>query len=245
MHILAIETTGPKCSVAIINKEEQVTELEHEGAFAHLQHLVPMIAELLERTQLTADDLTAIAVSQGPGSFTGIRIGVTTARALAQALNIPAVAVSTLESFAYRRPGVKGVICPLFDARRNQVYGAAYLRDEDGAVTEIVRGGAYMLDEYLTLLFAAAPPVGRKELVFCGDGAMLHRETVQDAASRAGLEAKTEDLVQQASSIAVLGLELYRQGRAVPYGLIEPNYMREAEAQRNLDLKRKTESQCE
>lgn len=245
MYILAIETTGTKCSVAITDENGKITEFENYERFAHLQSLIPMISELLESTQLKIEDITAIAVSQGPGSFTGIRIGVTTARALAQALNIPAVEVPTLRSFVYHSADRDGAVCPVFDARRNQVYGAAYIYDENGEAIEIVKGGAYTLDEYMSLLIDSSRQFERKKLFFCGDGANAYREAIEKAATSAGLEVEIEDVIQQASFIARLGLELYKKGQAVPYGLIEPDYMRESEAQRNLNLKMKTESECE
>ncbi|MDD2217618.1 MAG: tRNA (adenosine(37)-N6)-threonylcarbamoyltransferase complex dimerization subunit type 1 TsaB [Eubacteriales bacterium] len=245
MYILAIETTGAKCSVAITDENGKITELENYGKFAHLQSLVPMISELLESSELRTEDITAIAVSQGPGSFTGIRIGVTTARALAQALDIPVVAVPTLKSFVYHSDEGKGVVCPVFDARRNQVYGAAYIYDEKGVAIEIVKGGAYTLDDYMSLLIDAVERFEYKTLFFCGDGANAYSEAIESAAASAGLEAKISDVIQQASFVACLGLELYKQGQAVPYGLIQPDYMRESEAQRNLNLKIKAESECE
>lgn len=246
MHILAIETTGPKCSVAVADADGVIAEIENSGKFAHLSSLMPMVSDLLTNCQLTIKDITAIAVSAGPGSFTGIRIGVTTARALAQALDIPAVAVPTLRSFVYADPGCTDVICPLFDARRSEVYAAAYLYEENGNALEIVPGGAYPLAEYLKLLFAAAAAHGRKSLVFYGDGTGVYGADVTQAAAAAGFAAEIRDEVQQASYVATLGLELYRAGKAVPYGLLKPDYMRESEAKRQLKLKQENATKrCE
>ena len=97
MFILAIETTGPRCSAALIDEKGIVKELVSEGELKHLQSLTPMISRLMEGTSF--DEVSDIAVSAGPGSFTGIRIGVTTARALAQALSKPLISVSTLHAF--------------------------------------------------------------------------------------------------------------------------------------------------
>lgn len=194
MYILAIETTGPYCSAALIDENGNVTEKSSGGTLNHLQNLIPMIKELLDDCKLQIDDMSAIAVSAGPGSFTGIRIGVSTARALCQAAGKPAIAVPTLKSFVYHMCGEGAarikIAAPIFDARRNQVYGGAYVMcaqaigapencGSDGAgrkcaageaggkyaseqcaadgskIAEIVRGGAYMLDEFLELLAAA------------------------------------------------------------------------------------------
>lgn len=192
-----METTGPHCSVALIDEKGNVTEKSSGGTLNHLQNLIPMIKALLDDCKLQIDDMTAIAVSAGPGSFTGIRIGVSTARALCQAAGKPAIAVPTLKSFVYHMCadcassgvcalGGSDVNCssgtarikiavPIFDARRNQVYGGAYVMraancamggagkqcasencaSGGGEIIEVVRGGAYMLDEFLELLAAA------------------------------------------------------------------------------------------
>ena len=126
MYILAIETTGPHCSVAIIDELGRVKEASSKGTMNHLQFLMPLTKQLLTDCQLQLDDINVIAVSAGPGSFTGIRIGVSSARGLAQVLGCKVTPVETLKAFAYHVPDYKGIICPIFDARRNQVYGGAY-----------------------------------------------------------------------------------------------------------------------
>lgn len=150
MYILAIETTGAFASVALLEAEQdaksgRVLQVIHgNDRFSHLQNLVPQISAILENNKLSIGDMTAIAVSHGPGSFTGIRIGVSTARGLAQVLDIPCIPVSSLEALALRaeEPGCNGdagmqepaskptlehtLICPILDARRKQVYGAVY-----------------------------------------------------------------------------------------------------------------------
>ena len=126
MYILALETTGAHASVAIINEEGKIAEKVSDSVLNHLQNLMPMTKELLDEQGLSIGDMTAIAASQGPGSFTGIRIGVSSARALAQVTGIETVAVPTLKAFAYNAPDFDGLICPVFDARRSQVFAAAY-----------------------------------------------------------------------------------------------------------------------
>lgn len=157
MNILAIETTGQEASVAIINNQGLVGEEISTQKLNHLQNLMPMVDKLLEKCRLTIDDLSLIAVSEGPGSFTGIRIGIASARALAQVLEIHTISVPTLKSFAYHLPDYKGIICPIFDARRNQVYGAAFQWGEDGSIQELVPGAAYDLEELLARLEETEP----------------------------------------------------------------------------------------
>ncbi|PWM68568.1 MAG: tRNA (adenosine(37)-N6)-threonylcarbamoyltransferase complex dimerization subunit type 1 TsaB [Eubacteriales Family XIII. Incertae Sedis bacterium] len=289
MYILAIETTGPHCSAAIIDGAGNVTEKSSDGTMNHLQNLLPMVRALLTDCKLQIDDASAVAVSCGPGSFTGIRIGVATARALCQATGKPGIAVPTLESFVYHENfGVCGeqgaasdaaaancvsaggkIVVPIFDARRSQVYGGAYevpglevsgriacsdsLGDvRNGKIMEVVRGGAYMLDEFLQRLaeslcgsaeckerFEAAKACGRaeKEIVFYGDGCEKYGDTALEFCKKRGLKASICGETQKASSVAKLALEMYKAGELLEYGQIHPNYMRKAEAERKLEEK--------
>src|SRR5659263_433941 len=150
MYILAIETTGAAASVALINEKGVVTSEATAERLNHLQNLMLMTEKLLGNSKLSIGDVSCIGVSEGPGSFTGIRIGVSTARALSQALNIPIISVPTLKTFVYNIDYYKGIICPIFDARRNQVYSGAYVWDEEGInITEKMQGDAYAISEIL------------------------------------------------------------------------------------------------
>ncbi len=129
MLVLALDTTTRVCSVALLESEENTLLAEYTQNIkkTHSQRLLPLIDDILEDTSTDIGALGAIAVAAGPGSFTGLRIGVSTARGLAQGLNIPAVGVSTLEALAGNLATLPGeLICPILDARRDQVYAALY-----------------------------------------------------------------------------------------------------------------------
>jgi tRNA threonylcarbamoyl adenosine modification protein YeaZ len=151
MRLLGIETTGPFCSAAILDGDD-IEERLSEEKLNHLTSLVPMIKELLCDGGYSLGDMDAIAVSAGPGSFTGIRIGVSTARGLNQVSGVPLISVPTLFAFGCSEyEGNKaGTVCPLLNARRGQVYAGAY-----NDFCEIVPGGPYMLDEFLEKTFTA------------------------------------------------------------------------------------------
>lgn len=238
MYILAIETTGPHCSVAVINETGHGAARRSEGTLNHLQNLAPMIEEILDYYSIEMGDLAAIAVSQGPGSFTGIRIGVTTARALCQAKNVPAVAVPTLESFAYADKNYKGVIVPMFDARRSQVYAGAY-RWADGSIVEVVPGGAYDLDEFLGKLTSSINDTSEesvlREVILYGDGCEPYGEKADAFLEAHDIRCVINGSTQHAKYIAKLGLEMYNVGKIVEYGQLHPEYMRKAEAERKLE----------
>src|SRR5674476_43542 len=174
MYILAIETTGAAASVALINEKGVVTSEETAERLNHLQNLMLMTEKLLDNSKLSIGDVSCIGVSEGPGSFTGIRIGVSTARALSQALNIPIISVPTLNTFVYNVDHYKGIICPIFDARRNQVYSGAYAWDEKGFnIIEKIKGDAYTILEIFEELEKSTAGQDT-EIVFFGNGCLLY-----------------------------------------------------------------------
>jgi tRNA threonylcarbamoyl adenosine modification protein YeaZ/ribosomal-protein-alanine acetyltransferase len=207
-NILAIETTGPRASVALRPKghgklggSDDVFVRAGADDLKHLTTLVPMVDELVSEVGISPAELGAIAVSAGPGSFTGIRIGVATARSLAQNLDLPLIKVPTLETFVYLAGGegrpprqaspdtppqegndaasvIAGsdpqstglsvtIVCPVFDARRSQMYAGAYYLDGNGEIVTLVPGGAYFAEEYFAMLTDALPTfyeyIGRRE----------------------------------------------------------------------------------
>ncbi|MFV0517944.1 MAG: tRNA (adenosine(37)-N6)-threonylcarbamoyltransferase complex dimerization subunit type 1 TsaB [Aminipila sp.] len=262
MNILAIETTGAKASVVLINNKNEIFEESSSESLNHLQNLMPMVGKVLEKSNLTTSDITAVAASEGPGSFTGIRIGVSSARALGQALKIKCIAVPTLPTFIYNENEYKGIVCPIFNARRSQVYGGAYKVGENSdciekvgensAYIEKVRGGAYMLQEYLELLKSTINNTDKntnkntdnktdEELLFFGDGVDAYRdEIVEWQASNLNENVKVcfageNTRYQTATSVAKFALELYKKGEICEFGALEPNYMRKAEAEQKLE----------
>ena len=243
MNILAIETTGAEASVAIINEKGEVFMETSDQKLNHLQNLMPMVDILLSKCGFVIDDVHYIAVSEGPGSFTGIRIGVSSARALAQALGLQTISVPTLKSFLYHVPDYKGIVCPIFDARRSQVYGGAY-QWIDGNASEVVPGAAYDLNELLELLEPVLKQAAiEKEITFFGDGIIPYKEQI---ASWQGsslndnirvLFAEDDMKLQNASSVAKLALEIYQKGKLKSLYDLKPVYMRKAEAERKLEGK--------
>lgn len=165
MKILLIETATTVCSVAIATEEGIMAERRSTAPNAHSSQLSPFIGELLEECGMKPSALTAVCVSSGPGSYTGLRIGVSTAKGLCYALDIPLLSVPTLEGMAAQwftyHPDYQGLVCPMIDARRMECYTAFYSRTEEVRETraDIITEGIY--DEYLD----------RGEVTFIGDGA--------------------------------------------------------------------------
>lgn len=155
MYILAIETTGAFASVALMKDDKIIGQIHGNDRFSHLQNLMPQVDTVIKESKLSLDDIDVIAVSRGPGSFTGIRIGVSSARALSQALDIPCVEVSSLEALAMNAAGMSKpafdddvLVCPILDARRSQVYGGGYYI-KNGYPEEEIKAGAYTIEEFL------------------------------------------------------------------------------------------------
>lgn len=242
MNILAIETTGPLASVALIDQEQNIEEITSLQKMSHLQNLVPMIRDLLEKCQLGMNDVTHIAVSEGPGSFTGIRIGMATAKALAQTLSLPVISVPTLLSFAYHQPEFDGLYCPILDARREQVYAGVYYRSQ-GELCVAVPDGAYEIEELLQRIDQFDPDHPRS-LLFFGDGIPVYKNAVDAWKIRTDhislnsdftlTYAKEENRYQMARSVARLAYRQFQEGKVGEFYQLKPVYLRKAEAERRL-----------
>lgn len=238
MFALAIETTGAYCSVAIIDEKKNITSKISYEKMNHLYVLTPLIKDLLSENNITMKDIDVVAASVGPGSFTGIRIGVSTARAIGQAMGIKCIGVPTLYAFAISRNEAKiegNFICPIFDARRNQIYGACINKSK-----EVIKSEAYMLDEFLNEIEKINEDKMRNSLpcrfIFIGDGVEKYKEQIETFCRVNSICAELmEKSYQDAEGVAKVALNLYNEGKFVSYEKLEPEYMRKAEAERKLE----------
>lgn len=249
MYILAVETTGAFASVALMDGDRIIGHIQGNDRFSHLQNLMPQVDTVIKESKLSLDDIAAIAVSDGPGSFTGIRIGVSSARALSQILDIPCVPVSSLEALAMRTLEYKEaaeaacaesngnasetgniLICPILDARRGQVYGGGYLI-KDGYPEEVIKGAPYMIEEFL----AKAEKFDR--ILLLGDGIDSYEERILAARPEGTWTAPECIRYQDAVSVAKLGARIFNEKGGLHYLEVQPEYMRIAEAERKLKEK--------
>lgn len=231
MYVLAIETTGAYASVALMKDDKLIGHVSGNDRFSHLQNLMPQVETVVKENGLSLGDIELIAVSNGPGSFTGIRIGVSSARALSQVLGIPCVAVSSLEALALRAEkdakAQGALICPMLDARRSQVYAGGYVL-ENGSLKEAIKAGPYMLDEFLEA-------ASEYEKVFLmGDAVDTYGEKIRTIRPN-GTETCSLDIrYQDAVTVAILGIKIFGEKGGLSYNEVEPEYMRIAEAERKL-----------
>lgn len=236
MYILAVETTGPYCSAAIIDEKGHVKSRESHERLNHLKTLMPMIKELINEVGIKQSDITAVAASKGPGSFTGIRIGVSSAKSMAQVLGIKCIGVPTLYAFAYgqqeeaEKAGA-GLICPVFDARRKQIYACCCMGDET-----IIKGSAYEPEEFFERAAKEAKKREVAKVLFAGDGIAVYEDMIKNCmkASKIDVCIKKETY-QNAEAVAKIAMDMYKKGEAVFFEELKPEYMRKPEAQRNLE----------
>ncbi|MBQ4506235.1 MAG: tRNA (adenosine(37)-N6)-threonylcarbamoyltransferase complex dimerization subunit type 1 TsaB [Firmicutes bacterium] len=238
MLILSIDTTGPLCSCALYD-ENEVRLVVNKTDYSHLEEIAPMISALMEEAGKAPSELDAIAVSRGPGSFTGVRIGMATAKAVAQIWKKPIVCVPTLDAFAYGADAKDGeIVCPLFDARRDQVYAAAFLKS-GREVRTLIGEAAMPLEAFTEKLSAALAAEGLDyaRLVFRGDGAEKFEARLLECFPKAKL-ADEGARYQTAEQTARLGALMLRRGEVTDCYGAEPEYLREAEAEKKLREKR-------
>ena len=234
MFVLGIETTGAEGSCAVIERETRRIAASRAitGQMSHLKELAPDIDDMLKSLDITPRDLAAVAVSIGPGSFTGIRIGVTTARTLCQALDIPCVPVPTLELFR-GLAGPDRASAVILNARRGQVYGAVF----DKAGGDVLPPGPYMLTDVLDAAesIKADETKGGPSLVFYGDGIDAYSEKPEYAERLAAFSwADPKERYQRAELVCLKGVEMMEKGMTKAYAEVMPDYMRLAEAEQRL-----------
>lgn len=226
MRILAIESSGLTAGVAVAEDGRLLGEYTVNYRKEHSKTLLPMLAELMGKLGMEPETLDVIAVSSGPGSFTGLRIGSSTAKGLALALQKDIVPVPTLEAMAYNLWGVDGLICPLMDARRQQVYTGVYEFTGEGFCVRIPQC-AIAIEEMIEKLNG----LGRK-VTFLGDGADAFGETIREQVKVPYAFASAGNNRQRAASVAVLGTELFYRGKAEPAEDHKPDYLRPSQAER-------------
>ena len=222
MLLLGIETSTPICSVALSDSEHILAEYTLELGIHHSERLLPMVQRILDDAAVSLPDLSGIAIASGPGSFTGLRIGMSTAKGLCMALDIPLLAVPTLQALAFSVLSNGMTVCAMLDARREEVYGGVY-RLEAGGPVAFVEDQAGCVRSFLSEL--------PRPVWFTGDGARAYREQIVEAI---GVDAHfVPDSMgrPQAGSVVRLGIKLLNRGNVSDPGVVEPTYLRRSQAE--------------
>lgn len=228
MKILAIDSSGLVASVAVMDEDILIAEYTICHKLTHSQTLLPMLDDVQKRIGLNLEEIDAIAVSYGPGSFTGLRIGSATAKGLGLALNKPIISVPTVDGLAYNLYQTDKLICPLMDARRNQVYTGFYkFAGEKMEVIESER--AVSIEQVIDEINKRG-----EEVIFLGDGVPVYKNIIEENIKTAYSYAPSHVNRQRASSVGMLALSYVKEGRDVlePAKAHKPTYLRKSQAER-------------
>lgn len=228
MKILGIESSSLVASVAVLKDDSISAEYTLNFKKTHSQTLLPMIDEVITMLDERLETFDAIAVSAGPGSFTGLRIGVATAKGLGLALDKPLINISSLDAMAYNIYGSKALIVPIMDARRNQVYTGSYRNDKEFEI--VTRSRAVSIEELVKELNKLG-----EEVIFLGDGVPVYKEYIKENLKTEFSFAPPSLDRQRASSLAVLASDMLKNGKSPKDFSID--YLRKSQAEREKEEK--------
>lgn len=238
MKILAIESSGLVASAAIATEDTLLAEYTVNFKKTHSQTLLPMVEEIVSMVGMNLKEIDAIAVCAGPGSFTGLRIGSATAKGLGLALNKPVVPVPTTQGIAANLYGTEGILCPIMDARRNQVYTGLYRYTKDGFVI-VEDQMAVSVDEIIEKVNKLGEPV-----TYLGDGVEAFKEILKEKTMVPYSFAPFHVSKQRAGALAARAVELFSSGAIQTAAEHEPDYLRLSQAERELKEKQAGENEC-
>lgn len=227
MKLLAVDTSNLTLGVSVCTEDKVLGECTTNIRKNHSIRLMPMINQLLEELELETSDLEAIAVAKGPGSYTGVRIGVTTAKSMAWALNLPLVGVSSLEALAWNGAFFPGLIFPLFDARRGQVYTGTYRFGEKG-MEQVEKDRIILLKDALASLGTLGQSV-----LFLGEDLQIHRESIVQIMGNQAVFAPPSYSLPRAAHLAMAAFRSLKEGKTEDREQFTPAYLQLAEAEAN------------
>ncbi len=234
MKILGIESASMVASVAIVEDGNLIAEYTVNHKKTHSQTLLPMIDEVVRMTETDLSEVDGIAISAGPGSFTGLRIGSATAKGLGLALDKPLLHIPTLDAMAWQLWGCDGLVCPIMDARRGQVYGGAYDCISGELPVEVIPADALDLREFLekAMKVVADENTPWKRLVFLGDGVPVGKTVIEELLDCPYTFAPAHVNRQRAAAVAELGERYLGVGRTELAEEHSPDYFRVSQAER-------------
>ena len=226
MRILALDSSGLVATVAILEDDVTLAEYTVNYKKTHSQTLLPMLDEIVKMIEFDLDTVDAIAVSGGPGSFTGLRIGAATAKGLGLALNKPLINIPTVDGMAYNLYGNTGLICPIMDARRNQVYTGLY-RFENGEFQVVEEQMAIAVQGLIEKLNAYG-----EKVTFLGDGVPVYKNGLMSELKVEHYFAPAHMNRQRATAVGALAMEYFKAGKVESAMEHKPDYLRLSQAER-------------
>lgn len=235
MKILAIDTSGPVAGCAVMADGRIVHSIAMNHGLTHSESVMPAVEAVMDASGLTCADIDVFAAVAGPGSFTGVRIGVCAAKGFAHAADKPCVAVHALEALAMNFYGFDGLVCPILDARRSQVYCALF-DTKDGWPVRVMEDDAVALSALLEKL-----PEGRK-IMFCGDGLGVHAKAIADTLGERAVIAPANLRDLRADAVCALA-EHHREDWVRAHEL-RPVYLRAPQAERERNARLRQEAKA-
>lgn len=236
MKILSIDTSSNICGVSILEDKNLICSLDTDTGRTHSENLIPMISEVLEKTNLTLKDIDLIVCDKGPGSFTGIRIGISTAKAFHDSLNIPCVGISSLEALAYNIEDKK-IICSIIDCKNDNCYFSLY-ENQDGILTELVEPQAESYEAALSIVKSYLEDnLNNLDITFVGDGSELYKDLISSYFSNANFAGKQYNILNS-YKLGIAGFNKYNVNNESEELL--PLYLKKPQAQRLLEEKMKS-----
>lgn len=226
MNLLAIDTSGPACSAALMSNGRLQAEIFVQFDQTHARHVMGVIHSLIQTTGIETGNIDAFGVTSGPGSFTGLRIGMATIKGLAFAYDRPAVGISSLLSLAYPLRFTGGLVCPVIDARKSEVYSEIY-RFSDKGSTVVEPASVCSPDQLISKVFELGQPC-----LFTGTGASLYRDRIIEGLGSFAAFAPDAAGQVRAGTVAELAYRRIREGDAHSAGTLMPLYIRKSDAQR-------------
>lgn len=226
MKILAIDSSGLVATVAVLEDDELIAEYTINYKKTHSETLLPMLDEIKSMTDLDMSTIEVIAVAKGPGSFTGLRIGSATVKGLAYALNIPVAAVPTVDAMSMNLWGTDKLVCPIMDARRNQVYTGLY-QFVNGEHQTVMEQDALAVEDLCEKLNETG-----REVIILGDGVPVYKEQIDSLLTVKHSYAPANLNRQKASSLGVLAYKYIKEGKLESADEHKPEYLRLSQAER-------------
>jgi len=222
VKILGIDTSTKTGSVAVVSENGVIAQYSLNIEVTHSERLMSTVDRVLKDTDLAVSDLVGFAVAIGPGSFTGLRISLATVKGLALATGKPVAAVPTLQALAWNLPYAAYPVCPLLDARKNEVYAALYRFDEK-TLSQVLPETVIPLDRLAKWL--------SEKTVFTGEGSRIYRTDIQKILGERALFAPQSAVLPSAAAVAEIGLNLIKSGRQAELDGLAPLYIRRPEAE--------------
>jgi|LSQX01.3.fsa_nt_gb tRNA threonylcarbamoyladenosine biosynthesis protein TsaB len=230
MRVLAVDTASVVATAAVIDKDKLICEHVLNHKKTHSEKIMPMIEEILNSSEIDIKDIDIFAAAVGPGSFTGLRIGIAAIKGFAQAIDRPVVGVSTLEGLAYNTGINQYILSPIMDARRNQVYNAIY-KWNNNELEEIEAPRALALGELMKEIIN-----NKRQVIFTGDGVDVYKETLLSELGNLCILAPYNQRINRASSIAEIALRKAEKGEIQDYSTFVPFYLRKSQAEQAMEL---------